>query len=184
MLLLTMVFYDRDRPWWWLHFYMKTVTVTIWWQHWKQYQADLLWIPSTSDYNLHKAWLKVFHIFVSSSSSSMYCIVYPGEFWEAYKGGVGDYWGRKCSSTSRHSKGDHDQWLMSKEKSDIWTKDAIALQSRLDMTNLFPDAHSSQCSVKLAPSRPPSPWRCLCQVMMRTINGSDPDHHDNDLPTK
>ena len=55
--------------WWWLHFYMKTVTVTIWWQHWKQYQADLLWIPSTSDYNLHKAWLKVFHIFVSSSSS-------------------------------------------------------------------------------------------------------------------
>ena len=116
--------------------------------------------------------------------SSMYCMVYPGEFWEAYKGGVGDYWGRKCSSTSRHSKGDHDQWLMSKEKSDIWTKDAIALQSRLDMTNLFPDAHSSQCSVKLAPSRPPSPWRCLCQVMMRTINGSDADHHDNDLPTK
>ena len=25
-------------------------------------QADLLWIPSTSDYNLHKAWLKVFTI--------------------------------------------------------------------------------------------------------------------------
>ena len=24
-----------------------------------QTQADLLWIPSTSDYNLHKAWLKV-----------------------------------------------------------------------------------------------------------------------------
>ena len=49
--------------WWWYHMItivmmtMMIAMITLWWL---DDQADLLWIPSTSDYNLHKAWLKVF----------------------------------------------------------------------------------------------------------------------------